>query len=178
MRAPDSSCTRAPNQGHAASFFASCSYRWASARRCIYSKYLGAPAVRPHGRPAQRSTISFKIDLHWGNGIPSTTAPLHRGNGIARPRDKRSKLAFRPETVSAGDRTTCSQSPPIAGLWLVSAKSSGSKDCVVGPAGETRTSNQTVMSAPTRFRRQHPLPVPAAGMPDRIRRACHAEMVP
>jgi hypothetical protein len=25
------------------------------------------------------------------------------------------------------------QSPPIAGLWLVSGKSSGSKDCVVGP---------------------------------------------
>jgi hypothetical protein len=32
MRARDSSCTRAPNQGHAAPFFASCSYRWTSAR--------------------------------------------------------------------------------------------------------------------------------------------------
>jgi hypothetical protein len=27
------------------------------------------------------------------------------------------------------------QSPPIAGLWLVSGKSSGSKDSVVGPGG-------------------------------------------
>ena len=47
-----------------------------------------------------------------------------RGNGIPRLRDKRPKIAFRPETVSA-ETETQPQKPAIAGFLTVYGKSRG-----------------------------------------------------
>ena len=52
------------------------------------------------------------------------------GNGIPPRRDRWPKIGSGREKVSKPNRLR--QSPPIAGLWLVSGKSSGSKDSVVG----------------------------------------------
>ncbi len=54
------------------------------------------------------------------------------GNGIPPRRDRWPKIGSGREK-SPRRPNRIRQSPPIAGLWLVSGKSSGSKDCVVGP---------------------------------------------
>jgi hypothetical protein len=65
-------------------------------------------AAGGHSRPGSRQ-VTCAINC-------AGQIDLHRGNGIPRPRDKRPKIAFRPETVSAETET---QPPKTANCGLL-----------------------------------------------------------
>jgi hypothetical protein len=74
----------------------------------------------------------------------SSKIDLHRGNGIPRPRDKRPKIAFRPETVFAETKAQ-TQKPAHCGL-LGRLREICRFERLRGGPGRIRTSKQTVMS--------------------------------
>ena len=124
MRARDSSCTRAPNQGHAAPFFASCSYRWTSARGSICSSIL-----------VRRLFVHTVAPHNVGPGFIQDRSALGKRDSSAQRQTAQNRIQAR--NGLRGDRNAAARARQLRAPWPSP-----------GNLQVRKIANQTVMSAP------------------------------